>query len=57
MKPQSPKKVSISAHEVTCSQNVFLPIQNCPSNLTNNNYQESSLVKKTQIKLRISLNN
>ena len=37
MKPQSSKKVSINSHEVTCTQNVYLPIQNCPSNLTNNN--------------------
>ena len=35
--PQSPKKVFISSYEVTCTQNVYLPIQNCPSNLTNNN--------------------
>ena len=37
MKPQSPEKVSINSHEVTCTQNVYLPIQNCPLNLTNNN--------------------
>ena len=34
MSPQSPGKVSISSYEVTCTQNVYLPIQNCPSNLT-----------------------
>ena len=27
----------MNSHEVTCTQNVYLPIQNCPSNLTNNN--------------------
>ena len=37
MKPQSPEKFSIDSHEVTCPQNACLPIQNCPSNLTNNN--------------------
>ena len=37
MKPQSPEKVSINSHEVTCTQNAYLPIQKCPSNLTNNN--------------------
>ena len=37
MSPQSPEKVSINSYEVTCTQNVYLPIQNCPSNLTNNN--------------------
>ena len=37
MKLLSPEKVSINAHEVTCTQNAYLPIQNCPSNLTINN--------------------
>ena len=37
MSPQSPEKVSINSYEVTCTQNVSLPIQNRPSNLTNNN--------------------
>ena len=37
MSPQSPEKVSINSYEVTCTQNVYLPVQNCPSNLTNNN--------------------
>ena len=37
MKPQSPEKVSINSHEETCTQNAYLSIQNCPSNLTNNN--------------------
>ena len=37
MKPQSLEKVSINSHEVTWTQNVYLPIQNYPSNLTNNN--------------------
>ena len=37
MKPQSPEKVSINSHEVTCTQSAYLPIQNCPSNLINNN--------------------
>ena len=37
MKRQSPEKVSINSHEVTCTQNASLPIQNCPSDLTNNN--------------------
>ena len=36
MKPQSPEKVSINSYEVTCTQNASLPIQNCPSDLTNN---------------------
>ena len=34
MSPQSPGKVSINSYEVTCTQNVYLPIQNRPSNLT-----------------------
>ena len=37
MEPQSPENVSINSPEVTCIQNSFLPIQNCPSNLTNSN--------------------
>ena len=37
MKPQSLEKISINFHEVTSTQNVYLPIQNCPSNLTNSN--------------------
>ena len=37
MKPQSPEKVSINSHEVTCTQHAYLPIQKCPSNLTNDN--------------------
>ena len=37
MSPQSPEKVSINSHEVTCTQNVYLLIQNTPSNLTNHN--------------------
>ena len=37
MKPQLPEKVSINSHDVTCTQNVCLPIQNFPSNRTNNN--------------------
>ena len=37
MKSQSPEKVSINSHEITCTQNASLPIQNYPSNLTNNN--------------------
>ena len=32
MKTQSPEKVSINSYEVT--QNVYLPIQSYPSNLT-----------------------
>ena len=36
-KPQLPEKVSINSHDVTCTQNVCLPIQNFPSNRTNNN--------------------
>ena len=38
IKPQSPEKVSINSHEVTCAQNVSLPIQNYPSTLINNNF-------------------
>ena len=37
MKPQLPEKVSINSHDVTCTHNVCLPIQNFPSNRTNNN--------------------
>ena len=37
MKPQSPERVSINSHEATCTQNAYLPIQKCPSNLTNSN--------------------
>ena len=37
MSPQSPGKVSINSYEVTFSQNVYLPIQNQPSNLTKSN--------------------
>ena len=37
MKPQSPERVSINSHKVTCTQNAYLSIQNCPSNPTNNN--------------------
>ena len=35
MKPQPSEKVSINSYEVT--QNIYLPIQSCPSNLTDNN--------------------
>ena len=38
MKPQSPEKVSINSHEVNCTQIAYLPIQKCPSNLTNSNF-------------------
>ena len=37
MKPKSPVNVSINPHEGTSTQIVSLPIQSCPSNLTNNN--------------------
>ena len=37
MSPQSPGKVSINFYKVTCTQNVYLPIQNRPSNLTKSN--------------------
>ena len=37
MKPQSPKKVSLNSHQVTSTQNTSLPVQNCPSSLTNRN--------------------
>ena len=37
MSPQSTGKVSINSCEVTCTQNVYLPIQNPPSNLTKSN--------------------
>ena len=37
MKPQSPKKVSLNSHQATSTQNTSLPVQNCPSNLTNRN--------------------
>ena len=37
MSPQSPGKVYINSYEVTCTQNVYLPIQNRPSNLTKSN--------------------
>ena len=34
MKPKSPEeKVSINSHEVTCTQNAYLPVQNYLSNL------------------------
>ena len=36
-KPQPAEKVSINSHEVNGTQNVYLPIQNCPPNLTSNN--------------------
>ena len=39
MKPQSPEKVSINFHEGACTQDVYLAIQNFPSNLTNNLHQ------------------
>ena len=37
IKTQSPENVSINSHEVTCTQNAYLPMQKCPSSLTNNN--------------------
>ena len=43
IKTQSPENVSINFHEVTCTQNdsctqnAHLPMQKCPSSLTNNN--------------------
>ena len=37
MSPQSPGKVPINSYEVTCTQNVYLPVQNRPSNLTKSN--------------------
>ena len=39
MKPQSPEKVSINSHEVTCTHDAYLAIENVPSNLTNNLHQ------------------
>ena len=38
LSPQSPGKVSINSYEVTCTQNVYLPIQSRPSNLTKSNF-------------------
>ena len=37
MKSQSPEKVSINSHEVTCTHDTSFSIQNCPSMLNNNN--------------------
>ena len=37
MIPQSTDKVAINSHEVIYTQNAYLPIQNCLSNLNNNN--------------------
>ena len=37
MSPQSPGQVSINSYKVTYTQNVYLPIQNRPSNLTKSN--------------------
>ena len=37
MKPQPSEKVSVNSHEITSTQNAYLPVQNCLSNLTNNN--------------------
>ena len=37
MKPQSPEKVSINSHDVTCTHNAYLPIQKSHTNLINNN--------------------
>ena len=37
MKLRSLKRVSINSPGVTCTHNAYLPIQNCSSNLTNNN--------------------
>ena len=37
MKPQSPEKVSINSHEVTCTHNAYLPIQKSSANLISNN--------------------
>ena len=37
MKPQSPEKVSIISHEVTCTHNAYLPIQKSPANPINHN--------------------
>ena len=37
IKTQSPENVSINSYEVTCTQNAYLPMQKCPSSLTNNN--------------------
>ena len=37
MKLQPSEKVSVNSHEITSTQNAYLPVQNCLSNLTNNN--------------------
>ena len=37
MKSQSPEKVSINSHEVTCTHNAYLPIQKSSANLISNN--------------------
>ena len=37
MKPQSPEKVSINSHEVTCTHNAYLPIQKSSANLISHN--------------------
>ena len=37
MSPQSPGKVPMNSYEVNCTQNVYLPVQNRPSNLTKSN--------------------
>ena len=37
IKPQSPEKVSINSHEITCTHNAYLPIQKSTANLINNN--------------------
>ena len=53
IKPQSPEKVSVNSHEVTCTQNVYLPMQNCPSNLTNynSNLQEVRINNPSRVTL------
>ena len=37
MKLQPSEKVSVNSHEITSTQNAYLPVQNCLSNLTNSN--------------------
>ena len=37
MKPEPSEKVSVNSHEKTSTQNAYLPVENCLSNLTNNN--------------------
>ena len=55
MKPQPSENVSVNSHEITSTQNAYLPVQNCLSNLTNNNSNLHQVRINNSSRIRIQM--